>query len=221
MKLTVKLSLFLTFILLLVICGFASPYFFTEQNIWILLRQATIIGIISIGMTFVIIAAGIDLSSGSTVALVSVITVSCQIYGLSTMILAGLVVGILVGLVNGLAVTFGRVVPFIATLATMTIARGLALWYTNENVIFGTNENFSNIGNGSLALWHNINVPYPVIIFIIIFIFSWLLLEKSFLENMFGQSVEIQNRLEGPELIFFSGQSLLTYTVLFSRLSPE
>jgi len=185
MRLRVKFPLFLTFILLLIICGFASPYFFTEQNVWVLLRQTTIIGIISLGMTFVIIAAGIDLSVGSTVALVSVVSVSCQIYGLPAMILAGLFVGVLVGLVNGLAVTFGRVVPFIATLATMTIAKGLALWYTNENVIFGTNDQFSKIGNGCLALGYNINIPYPVIIFIIIFIFSWLLLEKT----VFGKYV--------------------------------
>jgi ribose/xylose/arabinose/galactoside ABC-type transport system permease subunit len=180
-----KFSLILTFLLLVIICSWASPYFLTSENIWVLLRQITVIGTIAIGMTFVILSAGIDLSVGSVVALVSVVSMSAQKFGVPAIILVGIGVGISAGLFNGLLITFGKVVPFITTLGMMTIAHGLALWYSGQGIIHGQLPQFEQLGNG----WINFGlfkVPIPVIIFSILFLLGWLLLERT----IFGKYVK-------------------------------
>jgi ribose/xylose/arabinose/galactoside ABC-type transport system permease subunit len=164
----------------------------------------TIIGTISIGMTFVILSGGIDLSVGSLVALVSIISMSIQNYGVVTMIIAGITVGITVGLTNGLLITIGKVAPFIATLSMMTIAHGLALWYSGQQIIHGQNLFFEFIGNGWLNM-KIIKIPVPVVIFSIFFAVSYFLLNNT----KFGKYVKAiggnreATRLSGVNISFY------------------
>lgn len=202
-----KFSLILTFILILIICSLASPYFLTQENIWVLLRQVTVIGTLSIGMTFVILSAGIDLSVGSGVALVSVVSMSAQKFGIPAIIIVGIGVGFLVGLFNGLVITFGQVVPFITTLGMMTIAHGLALWSSGQNIIHGKIPAFEELGNGWLDLGI-ISIPIPVIIFGILFIIGWFLLERT----LFGKYVKaIGGNIEAARM---SGINITFWTIL-------
>ncbi len=128
--------------LLLVIGVFAaissSPgQYLSLLNLRIVLSQTVIVGLGAIGMTIVIISGGIDLSVGSCIALASVVTaVVLRAGGEATLaILAGVLCGVLVGAVNGLAVTRLRVVPFIATLGMLGVARGLAKWLADEKTV--------------------------------------------------------------------------------------
>src|SRR6195952_1059558 len=108
--------------------------FLTRSNLLNILTQGSDIGVVTVGMTFVIIGGGIDLSVGALVALSSVwaTTVATQSYGTGVMVLCAVLVGMGAGLVNGLLVAYGRLVPFIVTLAMMTSARGLAQRISNE-----------------------------------------------------------------------------------------
>ena len=128
--------------LFLVIAIFAiltkSPrQYLSADNLRIVLSQTVIVAIGAIGMTIIIISAGIDLSVGSVVALTGVVTAICIRDGLSPVvgIVAAVALGGVIGLVNGLAITRLRVVPFIATLGMMGIARGLAKWLGNEQTV--------------------------------------------------------------------------------------
>jgi len=111
---------------------FLSPF-----NIRVVLSQTVIVAISAIGMTIIMISGGIDLSVGSTIALTSVVTALGVNAGLDPIIaiLAGVMVGVLVGVVNGLAITGLRVIPFIATLGMLGIARGVAKWISNQQPV--------------------------------------------------------------------------------------
>src|ERR1700712_5986467 len=102
--------------------------FLTRSNLLNILTQGSDIGVVTVGMTFVIIGGGIDLSVGALVALASVwaTTVATQGFGTIGMVFSAVTVGMAFGLVNGLLIAYGRIVPFIATLAMMATARGLA-----------------------------------------------------------------------------------------------
>ncbi|WP_084597366.1 ABC transporter permease [Nocardioides aequoreus] len=124
----------------MVVLSFMSPYFLTQQNLTNILSQNSDIGIMAVGAALVILIGGIDLSVGSTLAL-SLMT-SAWLYREHSVpfawaLVAALVVGLLVGLVNGVLSTYGKIQPFVATLATMSAAAGLALYITNGNPITG------------------------------------------------------------------------------------
>src|SRR5512140_122550 len=108
----------------------AKPIFLTVPNLVNLVRQISINGILAVGVTFVLLTGGVDLSLGSLVALTGVVA-ACLAhpgqYPTIVPVAAGVLAGALCGGVNGLLVTKGRVAPFIVTLGTMTVARGLAL----------------------------------------------------------------------------------------------
>lgn len=209
-----RISLLLTFVLLVILCSWASPYFLSSENIWVLLRQITVIGTISIGMTFVILSAGIDLSVGSLVALVSVVSMSAQRFGVPGIIVVGIGVGLSVGVINGVLITFGRVVPFITTLGMMTIAHGLALWYSGQGIIHGQLPQFEQLGNG----WINLglfSIPIPVIIFAVLFLIGWLLLEKT----IFGKYVKsIGGNVEAARMSGINIPLWIILTYIYSGL---
>ncbi len=151
------------FVLLVVGMAMASPHFLTPVNMVNILLQTSVNGIIAIGMTLVIITAGIDLSVGSIVALSAVVAASFAHpggYPLIVAILAGIGVGLAVGLVNGLLIAKKGLAPFIVTLATMTAARGLALVYTSGRPVINLTGSYDFIGGGSL-----LGVPLPVVLF--------------------------------------------------------
>ena len=155
---------------LVVVVSILSPSFLSVTNIFNILRQTSVNGIIAAGMTFVILTGGIDLSVGSILAISGAICASLLVSGESMIvaILAALVVGALVGFLNGVIITKGKLQPFIATLATMTVFRGLTLVYTNGNPItLGSGNlalNFGQIGGGKLF-----GIPTPAIIMIFTF----------------------------------------------------
>jgi ribose transport system permease protein len=115
----------------------APERYLAPFNLRIILSQTVIVAIGAIGMTLIIVSGGIDLSVGSTIALTSVVTALAVASGLHPVlgVGAGVLLGGLVGLVNGLAITGLRVVPFIATLGTLGIARGAAKWLAGEQTV--------------------------------------------------------------------------------------
>jgi ribose transport system permease protein len=185
------------FIALLLLCLYltlASPFFLTEGNITNVVRRTAFIAILAIGQTFVILAAGIDLSVGSTAALAAstsavMMTQPVAIAGivigpvdfLPGLIIA-LVVGILAGLVNGLIITLGRIPDFIATLGTLATYQGLALLVTDGLPIpsFSTEPGARNelpdamiwIGTGDI-----LGIPVPAIIAVLVVLVSFFILK--------------------------------------------
>src|SRR5690348_936912 len=123
-----NLGLVAVLVLLGVVGVVTADTFLTTSNLLTILTSASIIGVITVGVTFVIIGGGIDLSVGKLMALASVwaTTVATQSYGPVVMVLCALLVGMGGGLVNGLLIAYGRIVPFIVTLAMLISAQGLA-----------------------------------------------------------------------------------------------
>ncbi len=161
-----RLGPYVALIILFVVSSFASPYFLQTRNILNILRQVSYTGIIGLGMTFVIISGGIDLSVGSMTAFVGGIVIMTlnQFGGGADAILVAIVVGILLGMgcgaVNGLIITKGKVAPFIVTLGSMAIFRSLTLYISNAGEFRSTSRLFPQVGMG--FFW---GIPIPVWIF--------------------------------------------------------
>jgi ribose transport system permease protein len=155
-----------------------APEFFGVQNLINVARQAAITGVVAVGMTYVILTAGIDLSVGSTLALSGILfAISIKAGGgIALAILAAVAIGALIGIINGIGVTFLAIQPFIMTLATMAIASGAALLISNGTPIaFDTDSGIvALLGNGNVG-----GLPGPVLAFAIvaligIFVLRWL-----------------------------------------------
>jgi ribose transport system permease protein len=158
-------------VLLIILVSLLSPYFLTVRNILNVLRQVSIVAIVAVGMTYVIITGGIDLSVGSVAALSGVITgvfLKNVGVGLFLSISLGIIAGVLCGVFNGVLITSKiKMPPFISTLAMMSIARGLALVITSGRPIFNLPESFSFLGGGLV-----IGIPVPILIMMIIYSFA-------------------------------------------------
>ena len=115
--------------LLVVVVSILSPSFLTTKNIFNVLRQTSVNAIIAAGMTFVILTGGIDLSVGSILAISGAVCASMLVSGTNMIIaiIVALAIGAVVGFLNGFIISKGKLQPFIATLATMTVFRGLTL----------------------------------------------------------------------------------------------
>ncbi|WP_010096423.1 ABC transporter permease subunit [Ornithinibacillus scapharcae] len=171
---------FIGLIIFSIILGIMSDSFFTLDNLLNLLRQISINALIAFGMTFVILTAGIDLSVGSILALGSALTAGLLTSGMDPVlaVLIGLLIGLALGAINGLIITKGKVAPFIATLATMTIYRGITLVYTEGRPITGLSDSFAfeMIGKGYIF-----GIPFPVILMLIAFAILYFILKKTVL----------------------------------------
>ncbi len=165
-------------VVLFVVIACLNSSFIDLGNLKNLLRQVSINALISFGMTFVILTGGIDLSVGSILALSSALMGSFIVGGLDPIlaIVVACLIGAALGAVNGLVITYGKVAPFIATLATMTIFRGLTLVYTNGNPISGLTENeaFLNFGQG-----YFLELPVPAVMMLIMFGILYFILHKT------------------------------------------
>ena len=154
-------------ILLLIITAIWAPEFFGVQNLINVARQAAITGVVAVGMTYVILTAGIDLSVGSILALCGIMFALLIKAGtpIPVGMLVAIGVGILIGIVNGVGVTFLAIQPFIMTLATMAIVSGVALLISNGTPIpFDTDSGVvALLGNGNLG-----GLPGPVIVFVLV-----------------------------------------------------
>ncbi|HWM07386.1 MAG TPA: ABC transporter permease [Actinophytocola sp.] len=150
--------------------------FLSESNISTMLRLAAAIGVVSVGMTFVIISGGIDLSVGSMVALASVwmTTFATQSYGPFVMVLCALAVGVGAGLVNGVLIAYGRLVPFIATLAMYASARGLAERLSNRQTQLVEQQGYLDFFRGDL-----IGIPVLIWMLAVVFAVGWVVLNRT------------------------------------------
>ncbi|WP_128255425.1 ABC transporter permease subunit [Falsirhodobacter deserti] len=160
-----------------VLMGFASDNFFSVSNIFNVLRQVSIIAILAVGMTFVILTGGIDLSVGAVMALAGTIAAGLMVnMGMPGWVglLAGIGVGVVLGIFNGFLVAWGRMPAIIVTLATMGMARGLGLIYSGGYPISGIPSWISWFGVGRIGI-----VPVPVIAMVIIYALAWVLLQRT------------------------------------------
>ena len=175
-----------------------SDRFFTLSNQINILRQVSIQAIIAFGMTVVIISGGIDLSVGSVFAFSAVVMASVLKQGSVFLgILVALLIGGAFGLANGLLVAKGKMQPFIATLATMAIARSFTLVYTQGMPITGFSRSFRYIGRGEI-----LGVPIPVVIMVSILLLMWYILRMTKL-GLYAYSIggnEEATRLSGVKV---------------------
>ena len=157
-----RFGIFLGLICIVIALSLLEPRFLTPGNLTNIMRQTSVIGIMAVGMTFVILTAGIDLSVGSILALTGVVCASLEQRGwpVAAVVTATLLLGALIGTINGLVTTLGRVTPFVVTLGMMSIARGLAHIYTGGQPISGFGAAFRFLGTGGL-----LDIPVPIIIF--------------------------------------------------------
>lgn len=168
-------------ILLLVFSSLRSDRFLQVDNILNVLRQISIVGVLALGMTFVIITAGIDLSVGSMLSVVVVYTAdTVQTHGVLAGVLMALGMGAGFGLINGLGVAVGKVQPFVMTLGMLAFAKGVALIFTEGQPVAITNDAFLAFGNG-----RTLGIPNPAVVFLILLVVCMFVLRGT----VFGRSV--------------------------------
>lgn len=174
-----KYGIFLAFILLCVLLSLMTPRFLTVANLTIIVTQVSINALLAFGVTFVILTGGIDLSLGSMVAVTGVVAATFahpDDYPLLVPIGVGLLAGVLFGALNGFVITRSKVAPFIVTLGTMTIGRGLALIISKGRPVSNLSDSFNFIGGG-----HLFGIPFPIIILLVAFGVCSVILKKTVL----------------------------------------
>lgn len=189
-----KYGIYLVLVAMVVAMSFMSPVFLSQDNLLNIIRQVAVIGLISLGVTLVIISKGIDLSSGSTLALTAVMAASFGQAGdwaakmypnipelpVIVPIFVALAVGTAVGTFNGLLVAKTGIPAFIATLGTYVSVRGLALLYSDGRPISTLTESYQYIGQGYI-----LGIPVPVILFLAFAFFTWVMLNHT----KFGKNI--------------------------------
>ena len=181
-----------------------------RNNVLTILQQASAIGVVTVGMTFVIIGGGIDLSVGAIIALAGVwaTTLATQSHGAAGMIFTALIVGVAVGLINGVLISYGRLVPFIATLAMLVSARGLAAQISGKQTQVSANDTINSIATTKL-----LGVPLLVWILAVVVAAGWVLLNRT----TFGRrTVAVGGN---PEAARLAGINVKRHTVLLYALS--
>ena len=167
-------------LILIAIVSAINPDFFKLDNILNILRQTSVNAIIAVGMTFVILIAGIDLSVGSVLALTGAIAASLVSKELTVFLVVPIVlfIGTLLGAFSGIIVAKGKVQPFIATLVTMTLLRGLTMVYTDGRPIStgfsNSADSFAFLGTGYLF-----GIPFPIWLMAIVFAVAWYILKHT------------------------------------------
>ncbi|MFJ7069271.1 ABC transporter permease [Streptomyces sp. NPDC101115] len=210
-----NLSLLGVLAALVVLGGVTRPAeFLTTSNLQLVLTQASVIGVVTVGMTFVITSGGIDLSVGAVVALASVwaTTVATQEYGFAGILFTAVVVGLGCGLVNGLLVAYGGMVPFIATLAMLASARGLALQITDGRTQIVTVQSVLDLGVPDAYV---LGVPPLVLVFAAVTAAGWLVFNRT----TFGRrTVAVGGNAEAARLAGIDVRRQRLYLYLLSGL---
>ncbi|MFE9440294.1 ABC transporter permease [Streptomyces sp. NPDC006602] len=200
---------------LIFIGGITKPdEFLDTRNLQLVLTQASVIGVVTVGMTFVITSGGIDLSVGAIVALASVwaTTVATQEYGFAGILFTAVLVGLGCGLVNGLLIAYGGMVPFIATLAMLASARGLALQITDGRTQIVTVDGILDLGERDSYV---LGVPPLVMVFAVVTITGWLVLNRT----TFGRrTVAVGGNAEAARLAGIDVRRQRLYLYLLSGL---
>ncbi|MFZ7198670.1 ABC transporter permease [Avibacterium avium] len=193
-----KHSTLMFFILMLVIAGLLTDRFYSLENITNVLRQSVPLGIVSLGLLFVILTGGIDLSVGSIMALVSVIVALLMPdYGIFGSTFIALLVGAVIGAAAGGLISYFKVAPFVATLAMMTVARGLGLIVSKGQPIFVEDDAFTDFGTG-----YFLGLPLPFYVLLICFFGALFVYKKT----VFGRLIisigsnEVATRFAGIQV---------------------
>lgn len=177
-------GILIAFILLCVALSLSSEFFLTWNNWTNIIRQTAINGILAIGVTYVILAGGIDLSVGSVMALCGAVAASFattpgeSFIGLA--LIAGLAAGLAAGAVNGFLVAYLRIPAFVATLGMLSVARGLTFIYTDGRPISNLSKPLLWFGNGTI-----LNIPVPIVALALVFAVGWFTLRHT----VFGRHV--------------------------------
>jgi len=174
-----KFSAVIILFAIIIIFGIGSPRFFRVQNFLNIIGQTSTLGIISIGMTFVIITAGIDLSVGSIMALsASIIAVSVTRWNFPPLLAVafGMMTGICAGVFNGLVITMGRIQPFIATLGTLTALQGVALLITRGFPVTGIPEGLLVFGRMKVGV-----IPPGFYVLAMVAVMGWIVFNRMVL----------------------------------------
>ncbi|MHB1394052.1 MAG: ABC transporter permease [Clostridia bacterium] len=184
-----KYGIVLILLGLFILMSVLSPAFLKTRNLLNVVRQISVIGLIGMGVTIVIITTGIDLSSGSVIALSAVVAASlaqkagweAAMYpGLAgklpviVSVLAGILVGVGCGFINGWTIAKFKIPPFIATLGMMTVARGFALLYSDGRPVSSTTDSYNFIGQGEV--W---GIPFPILILITMAVVTHIMLNNT------------------------------------------
>ncbi|MEU0665005.1 ABC transporter permease [Streptomyces lavendulocolor] len=210
-----NLSLLGVLAVLTVVGGITRPdQFLDTSNLQLVLTQASVIGVVTVGMTFVITSGGIDLSVGAIVALASVwaTTVATQEYGFAGILFTAVVVGLGCGLVNGVLIAYGGMVPFIATLAMLASARGLALQITDGRTQIVTVQSVLDLGVPDAYV---LGVPPLVLVFAAVTAAGWLVLNRT----TFGRrTVAVGGNAEAARLAGIDVRRQRLYLYLLSGL---
>ncbi|GAJ96515.1 ABC transporter permease [Agrobacterium rhizogenes] len=163
-----RYGIVISFVLLFVVLSVASPNFLSTNNLINVLRQVSINGVLAVGMTFVILTAGIDLSIGSILALAGAASASFvtgpDAFNPAVAFIVGLLAGSICGAINGFFIAYFRVPAFVTTLGMLSVARGATLLYSGGRPIPNLSAGFRWLGQGSV-----VGIPVPVIIFAIVF----------------------------------------------------
>ena len=163
-------GIILVLVVLIIVLGIASPVFLSMRNIRNVLQQISTLGILSMGMTVLMISGGIDLSVGSAISVVAVVVGTMLKAGASAemAVIVGLALGCLIGCINGLLAAWTRASPFILTLGTMTALQGVAIVITQGFPITNLGRRFEWIGGATIG-----PVPFIVILFFIVMLVCW------------------------------------------------
>lgn len=172
-------GLFIVFGIICLLISLITPQFLTISNWTIIVTQVSINALLAFGVTFVIITGGIDLSLGSIVAVSGVTSAMLahpDSYPVLLPIFMGLLAGLLMGAFNGFIITKSKIAPFIVTLGTMTIGRGLALILSDGRPVSNLSDSFNFLGSGTV-----LGIPVLILIFILVFALCSIILNKTVL----------------------------------------
>ena len=212
-----NLGLIIALVVLIIVGALTAGSQFTNVgNFLTIIRYASVIGVISVGATFVITAGGIDLSVGSVMGLATVVASLTSVQLAATqstwvlMVLVALAVGIVAGLINGIVIAYGNVVAFIATLAMLTAARGLAELISDRHTQIVSNRGFLAFMRGDF-----LGISVLIWIFIVVAIAGWFLLNRT----TFGRrTVAIGGNQEATRLAGIKVKRHLVYVYVLAGL---
>ena len=175
-KMLAEYAIIVIFIVLFVVMSIFAPNFFTGNNMVNILRQVSISGICAVGMTFVMLTGGIDLSVGAILGVSGVLTAMMMLKGIPSLLasIIALALGVVIGGITGAIIHYIEIPPMIATLGTMTSLRGVAYLITGGTPVFGFDESYSKIGQGHVGV-----IPIPVIILAILYVIGIFVLSKT------------------------------------------
>ncbi len=198
-KLSSEMTIGLILIVIMILLTITSDVFLTVNNLSNLLRSTSIYGVLAIGMTFVILSGGIDLSVGATVGLSGMIVAMLMTKGIpiGLSIMMALIAAVLIGVINGVIIHYGKVPPFIATLGTMTMTRGLIMLISGAKMIAGLPDQFVDFASNTF-----LGLPNLLIVWMIIIIIAWFVLTKTiFGRNIYAIGSNIESaRLSGIKI---------------------